>query len=170
MRRMLVSALLGGLLMIGTALGAAAQEGALRALPAGDEAAARAMLDRETAWLEAARDLGPSEALGARLDALLHADFRYQHGGGRLLDAAAYRGLLVEGGITVETLGPLDLTVRDLGDTLVTFGHSAMSGQVFGGPYDGYLRFVNVWVREGGEFRLLHRNSEFFETAPEAGF
>ncbi|MGF1502773.1 MAG: nuclear transport factor 2 family protein [Paracoccaceae bacterium] len=169
MKPMLVSLLLGGLLMVGTAPVATAQEGTVRALPAGDDAMARAMLDRVTEWLEATRDLGASEALGERLDALLHADFRYQHGGGRLLDAADYRRLLVEGGITVETLGPLDLTVRDLGDTVVTFGHSAMSGRVFGGPYDGYLRFVNVWAREGSAFRLLHRNSEFFETAPEAG-
>lgn len=44
-----------------------------------------------------------------------------------------------------------------------------MSGRVFGAPYDGYLRFVNVWAREGQSLTLLHRNSEFFETPPEAG-
>lgn len=55
-----------------------AQDGVVRALPATGERTATLVLDRETAWLEAARDLGPSEALGTQLAGLLHEDFRYQ--------------------------------------------------------------------------------------------
>jgi ketosteroid isomerase-like protein len=35
-----------------------------------------------------------------------------------------------------------------------------MAGQVFDQAYDGRLRFVNVWRRTDGQWRLTHRNSE----------
>ncbi len=54
-----------------------------------------------------------------------------------------------------------DSTVLDYGDTIVTFGQSAVEATVGGAPANGVIRFVNVWRRDGATWRLAHRNSEF---------
>lgn len=96
----------------------------------------------------------------AALHRILSDTFVYQHGSGRNLDKATYIGMLLAGEITVATRGALQLRSHDYGDTVVSYGESAMSGTVFGQAYDGRLRFVNVWRREGSAWTMVHRNSE----------
>jgi ketosteroid isomerase-like protein len=116
--------------------------------------------DIELQWLNAVKD-SSKPMLKQMMQEVLSEDFVYQHGSGRILSKAEYVKLLFEGEITVETLGALDLSVRDYGDTVISYGSSPMSGQVFGNPYAGRLRFVNVWHKdEDDRWRLTHRNSE----------
>ena len=102
----------------------------------------------------------PKNELAIAMDAMLTDDFVYQHGSGQNFSKRQYAEYLSNGEITVESLGNLNIDVRDYGDVAVTYGGSNMTGFIFGSPYDGYLRFVNVWVRDGGAWRLQHRNSE----------
>lgn len=117
----------------------------------------------EEEWLNAVQFETESE-LQARLVQLIADDFVYQHGSGQNLTKETYIDLLITGGITVIERGPLDLSVRDYGDTVITYGSSSMAGEVFGTPYDGNLRFVNVWQRQpNGVWTLTHRNSELIQ-------
>lgn len=114
----------------------------------------------ELKWLTAVRD-SPKPALKLTMQELLSEDFVYQHGSGQNLTKAKYIELLSEGEITVEKLGELELSVRDYGSTVISYGSSPMSGQLFGNPYSGRLRFVNVWHKDkDGSWHLTHRNSE----------
>ncbi|MEM8807470.1 MAG: nuclear transport factor 2 family protein [Cyanobacteria bacterium P01_G01_bin.38] len=114
----------------------------------------------EEEWLNAVQ-FESKLALQSRLEGLIANDFVYQHGSGQNLTKAVYIDLLVKGDITVADRGPLDLSVRDYGDTVITYGSSSMTGRVFGAPYDGDLRFINVWRQQpDGQWILTHRNSE----------
>jgi ketosteroid isomerase-like protein len=103
----------------------------------------------------------------ADLERILADDFVYQHGSGRNLDRKTFIDLATTGGITVAKRGPLDLSFRDYGDTVISYGESTMAGTVFGNVYDGRLRFVNVWHQEQGRWRLAHRNSELLPHTAE---
>lgn len=114
----------------------------------------------ELGWLTAVQD-SPKPSLELMMQEMLSEDFVYQHGSGQNFTKARYVELLSEGGITVEELGELELSVRDYGDTVISYGSSPMSGQIFGNSYSGRLRFVNVWHKdESGRWHLTHRNSE----------
>jgi len=114
----------------------------------------------ELRWLTAVRD-SPKPSLELMMQEMLSEDFVYQHGSGQNFTKARYMELLSEGEITVEELGELELSVRDYGDTVISYGSSPMSGQIFGNSYSGRLRFVNVWHEdEDGRWHLTHRNSE----------
>lgn len=120
--------------------------------------------EREGAWVVALRDTDDVSTLRPMFEEMIADDFVYQHGSGRNLTKEAYIELLVTQGITVETLGPLELQIRDYGDVVISYGVSPMSGRVFYEfPYDGRLRFVNVWRFHDGRWRLHHRNSELLE-------
>jgi hypothetical protein len=124
-------------------------------LSASHSLASDAVSQAEERFLAAAEDMRKTE-----LQAIIADDFLYQHGSGKLLDKATYIDLLTTGGITVAKRGPLKLNFRDYGDTVISYGESTMAGKVFGQPYDGRLRFVNVWRSTGGQWRMTHRNSE----------
>jgi ketosteroid isomerase-like protein len=65
------------------------------------------------------------------------------------------------GEITVRKAGPLQASLRDFGDTVVTHGTRWFEGEAKDQPYAGTLRFVNVWHRNSqGRWQLTHRNSE----------
>jgi ketosteroid isomerase-like protein len=112
--------------------------------------------------LTAVRD-SSKPALKLMMQEMLSEDFVYQHGSGQNFTKARYIELLSEGKITVEKLGELDLSIRDYGDTVISYGSSPISGQLFGNPYSGKLRFINVWRKDkNGSWHLTHRNSELF--------
>ena len=117
----------------------------------------------EEEWLNAVQFETESE-LQARLVQLIADDFVYQYGSGQNLTKESFINLLITGSITVGKRGPLDLSIRDYGDTVITYGSSSMAGEEFGQSYDGNLRFVNVWQRQpNGDWTLTHRNSELIQ-------
>lgn len=99
-------------------------------------------------------------------DTALFADiiadgFRYQHPSGNTFTEDQFLQLFTSGTLVVTRADVPDSTVLDYGDTIVTFGQSAVEATVEGAPANGTIRFVNVWRRDGGTWRLAHRNSEF---------
>ncbi|MGL5942603.1 MAG: nuclear transport factor 2 family protein [Waterburya sp.] len=114
----------------------------------------------ELQWLTAVKN-SPKAALKAMMQEMLSEDFVYQHGSGQNFTKAKYIRLLSKGEITVEKLGKLDLSIRDYGETVISYGSSPMTGKLFGNPYSGRLRFINVWHKDkNGSWHLTHRNSE----------
>lgn len=87
--------------------------------------------------------------------------FRYQHPSGATLTEAEFLQLFTSGTLVVTRADVPTSTVLDYGDTIVTFGQSAVEATVGGEPANGTIRFVNVWRRDGRTWRLTHRNSEF---------
>ncbi|MDX2264727.1 MAG: nuclear transport factor 2 family protein [Hyphomicrobiales bacterium] len=114
---------------------------------------------------EEAFNAAAKEMRQADLEALIADDFLYQHGSGKLLDKATFVNLLTTGGITVTRRGALNLSFRDYGDTVISYGDSELAGVAFGQPYDGRLRFVDVWRKSDGRWRMTHRNSELLPHA-----
>ena len=109
----------------------------------------------ETEWYEAL-----VAADGDRLDALLDDAFRYQHPTGNTYSKDAFIEQFTSGNVTVETLGEVERTVRDLGDVTYVFGSNPISGMLGGQPYEGLIRWVNIWDEGEDGVRLIHRNSE----------
>lgn len=87
--------------------------------------------------------------------------FRYQHPSGNTFTEAEFLQLFTSGTLVVTRADVPESTVLDYGDTIVTFGQSAVEATVNGEPANGTIRFVNVWRRDGATWRLAHRNSEF---------
>ncbi|MEL6381906.1 MAG: nuclear transport factor 2 family protein [Cyanobacteria bacterium J06626_18] len=132
-------------------------------VPATEASTLETFTSIEEEWLNAVQFETESE-LQSRLVQLIADDFVYQYGSGQNLTKESFIDLLTTGGITVTKRGPLDLSVRDYGDTVITYGSSAMAGEEFGQSYDGNLRFVNVWQRQpNGDWTLTHRNSELIQ-------
>ena len=94
------------------------------------------------------------------MDDLFADDFAYQHGSGTTFGKAAFVELIGSGAVTVTRADAPTMTVRDLGDTVVTYGNGIVEGMIGPDPYATDLRFVNVWHRVDDGWRLLHRNSE----------
>lgn len=87
--------------------------------------------------------------------------FRYQHPSGNTFTEEQFINLFRDGSLIVTRADVPESSVLDYGDTVVTFGQSAVEASVGGQPANGIIRFVNVWRREGATWRLAHRNSEF---------
>ena len=100
----------------------------------------------------------------AELQRLLADDFLYQHTTGKTYTRADIVRLFGNREITVTSWGPLDMQLRDYGDTVITHGSRRIAGMLGATAYAGSLRFVDVWRRQpDGSWRLVHRNSELLE-------
>ena len=92
---------------------------------------------------------------------VMSADFLYQHVTGNTYTRDDIVRIFGGGEITVTKAGPLQATLRDYGNTVVTHGTRWFEGALKSQPYAGTLRFVNVWHRGAdGRWQLTHRNSE----------
>jgi len=114
------------------------------------------LLQREAAYYRAYVD-----ADVAAFSDIFADGFTYQHPSGRTFDADGFLDLFRGGTLVVTRADTPDSRVLDYGDTAVTHGESAVEAEVGGQPAVGVIRFGNVWRREGGGWRLVHRNAEF---------
>ena len=87
--------------------------------------------------------------------------FLYQHGSGQDFTEAQFLALIASKTAVVTRAAPPELLIRDFGDTAVTTGASHVEGVIGENPFGGTLRFVNVWRRDDGVWRLHLRNSQF---------
>jgi len=116
------------------------------------------VLERQAAYY--ASYVGPDYAM---FSDIFSDDFVYQHPTGKTLDEAGFLALFGEGGLVVTKAPAPKSTVRDYGDTIVTYGQSDVEASVGGEPANGVIRFVNVWRKEGKKWVLAHRNSQFLQ-------
>lgn len=98
----------------------------------------------------------------AELELILADNFNYQHTTGNTYSKAEIIEIFASGKITVTAWGPPLITVKDYGDTVVSYGVVPVAGALGDSNYSGQLRFVDVWHRSAtnAEWRLTHRNSE----------
>lgn len=96
------------------------------------------------------------------LDLILADTFNYQHTTGNTYNKSEIIDTFTSGKITVTSWGPLVITLKDYGDTVVSYGVAPVAGALAGANYSGQLRFVDVWHRSSANaaWRLTHRNSE----------
>jgi hypothetical protein len=111
---------------------------------------------REAAFYQAFLD-----ADVAAFTAILAPSFVYQHGSGATFDQPQFLTLLGSGTVKVTRADSPALTFRDYDQTMVTYGQSRVDVEIGATSQSGVLRFVNVWRQDSGQWRLVHRNSEF---------
>jgi ketosteroid isomerase-like protein len=128
---------------------------ALAAFPLRARAQTDAVLRAETAFLAALR-----AADGDAIAQLLADEFVYQHVTGNDYSKADIVRIFATREITVDDIGPIDVTIRDYGEVALSFGSVRIAGALGGTRYAGRLRFVDLWRRDGGAWRLVHRNSQ----------
>jgi hypothetical protein len=93
---------------------------------------------------------------------ILADDFHYQHGSGATFSEKQFVDLIRSGAAIVTRADAPQMTVRDYGDVVVTYGAGPVDVSMGDKKLSGVLRFVNVWHRTGeNSWELDHRNSEF---------
>ncbi|MBM2575930.1 nuclear transport factor 2 family protein [Jannaschia sp. Os4] len=97
---------------------------------------------------------------GAAMRSVFADDFVYQHGSGVEFGPDAFADLIEAEAAVVTRADTPALAFRDYGDVVVTYGQGPVAGLLGADPFEGDLRFVNIWTREGDAWRLAHRNSE----------
>ncbi len=99
----------------------------------------------------------------AAMEEIFADGFVYQHGSGQDFDEAGFLSLMSSGQVVVTRADAPELLIRDFGDTVVTSGEGRVEGRVDDDPFEGSLRFVNVWHVDDGVWLLHHRNSQFVD-------
>lgn len=97
---------------------------------------------------------------GDEMSTIFADDFVYQHGSGTTYNKAAFIELVESEAIIINRAETPDLTFRDFGHVIVTYGNGRVDGTVGSAPFATNLRFVNVWHKAEGSWQLVHRNSE----------
>ena len=122
--------------------------GAARAQESGDSVARRILdLDR----LRFAADL---RADAAALDSLLADDVTYVRSSGAADGKAEYlRALGATGAYALDSLVPMDLSVRVFGEAAVVTGRLVVKLRAQAAPYS--IRFTDVWARRRGRWQLV---------------
>ncbi len=92
---------------------------------------------------------------------ILADGFVYQHPSGATMTEEQFLDLFRSKTLVVAKAPAPSSSVRDYGDTIITYGQSEVEATVGGQPANGVIRFVNVWRKEGRTWRMVHRNSEF---------
>lgn len=95
-----------------------------------------------------------------RIAALLADDFAYQHPTGATYAKSDIVREFSTRNVTVDEVGPVERTLKTLGDATVVYGSNRIGGLLGGQRYAGTMRFVNVWRRDADGWRMVHRNSE----------
>lgn len=90
-------------------------------------------------------------------------DFLYQHGSGQDFNETEFLDFFASQTAVVTRADTPDMVIRDFGETVVTSGSGYVAGQFGTEPFGATLRFVNVWHRQDGVWRLYTRNSQFVE-------
>jgi ketosteroid isomerase-like protein len=109
----------------------------------------------EAAWYAALMN-----ADGPKLKSILSEDFAYQHPSGNTYSKKEVVETFASKRITVSKLGDVNLKFRDYGSTVVAYGSNPIEGMLDGKPYQGNIRFVDVWRQVNGRWVMVHRNSQ----------
>lgn len=96
---------------------------------------------------------------GAALKSLTAAQLTYGHSNGRLEDKAAFVESL-DGKNAFKSLDLSDQTVQIVGDTaIVRHTFDAVNNLPDGKTSTAHIKVLQVWIREGGSWKLLARQS-----------
>ncbi len=105
-------------------------------------------LDRRRMQAMAGKDVGA-------LERLIADDLVYTHSSARLDTKKSLIGAMQSGATVYSSVEPADVKAQDCGDTVVLTG-AARIGVFSGGRQMNFgVRFTDVWVNKGGEWRMV---------------
>jgi ketosteroid isomerase-like protein len=90
----------------------------------------------------------------AGLSALLADDMTYAHANSKLETKAEFLDLIKTGHYQYKSITPRDVTTRLYGDTALLGGLADVDVVSGGQPLSVKLRFLEVWVKQGGRWKL----------------
>jgi ketosteroid isomerase-like protein len=117
-----------------------------------DESTIRAL---EAALFQAflARDVGA-------LDRVLADDFAFSDPSGPVFSKAQWMEDLAAGDLAFEAIEPGEMEFRHLGDTVLVLGHATLRARYSKSDYNGSFRYIDVYTRRGGEWKLVLISAE----------
>jgi len=89
------------------------------------------------------------------LDRLFANDIAYTNQNGELVPKGQFLAEYRSGAQKIHTFKHDDVRLRSYGDTVVVTGRSTSAFRYKGKEYAGAKRFTNVWVKQGGQWRLV---------------
>jgi hypothetical protein len=93
------------------------------------------------------------------LEKLTDAELTYGHSGGKLEDKAAFVSNIVSGHSDFVSIDLTDQTVVVSGNTAIVRHNFAAATNDNGKPGNVHLHILLVWVKEGGQWKLLARQA-----------
>ena len=121
----------------------------------GSDAAARALIDVETKWVEA---LVKSDV--ATLDSIFADTYVDTDEHSRRTNKEGVFSVLKSGDLTLESIRLSDMQVHLYGDAAVVIGSSEQAGSFLGGPLATKIIFTDTFVKQNGKWRAVasHRS------------
>jgi ketosteroid isomerase-like protein len=82
-------------------------------------------------------------------------DFRQIDGQGNLETKKSFVAGIMDPKLTIDPYTVEDFEVRLFGDTALLYGRSHMTGKYDGKPFTSNYRYIDVYVRRGGEWKIV---------------
>ena len=120
----------------------------------GKPADAEAVRQAEHAWAQAA-----IKSDAAALDKILGDDLTHTHGGGRTESKAQFLEAIRSGAQKYEAIDYGEINVRIYGSTAIVTSEPNIRTVNSGQPSSSHSRFLHVFVKQGGTWRLVAHQS-----------
>lgn len=105
-------------------------------------------LDKKRMEATAAKDI-------ATLNEIIADDLIYVHSTARIDTKATLIGAMESGATVYTALVPSEVVAQDLGDAVVLTGIAAISVLAKGNPRSFRVRFVDVYAKRGGDWKMV---------------
>ena len=113
-----------------------------------------ATAEEEVRAAEARRFAAMVQVDTAALSGLLADDLTYTHSTGQVENKAQFLETLSSGKLRYLAIEPSEVVVRIYGDTAILTGRSMMKVKTGEQEMTLPIRFTDVWVRKGGQWRM----------------
>lgn len=91
----------------------------------------------------------------AAIEANMAEDFRQIDGAARLETLRSFVDDLMDPELRIDPYQVEELEVRLYGDVALLSGRTRMTGSYQGKPFQSHYRYIDVYVRRGGEWRIV---------------
>ena len=91
----------------------------------------------------------------AAIAANMADDFRQIDGAGSVSDKPEFVDELVAPSLTINPYTVEDFNIRLYGDVALLSGHSTLTGQEEGKRFVSHYRYIDIYVRRGGEWKIV---------------
>ncbi len=82
-------------------------------------------------------------------------DFRIIDGRAAIQDKRAFVADIVDPKLAIDPYTVEDFEVRVYGDTALLSGRTHMTGRYDGKPFDSNYRYIDIYVRRGGQWKIV---------------
>jgi ketosteroid isomerase-like protein len=91
----------------------------------------------------------------ATIEANMAEDFRQIDGAGNVETKKSFVDDLVSPDLVIDPYTVEDFDVRLYGDTALLAGRTRMTGRYQGKPFTGHYRYIDIYVRRSGEWKIV---------------